>query len=213
MEAMRAKAPGAEAQEREPERPGGGAHGRSMRADALKNRRRILEAAEEVFAAEGVGVPIDTVAERAGVGVGTVYRHFPTKEALFEAIVVTRLQELVSEAASCFEAGDAGEAFFVWLRQFARQASKKQDLFDALVRAGIDIKSQCADLFEQLEAAIDRLVEQARRQGTVRSDVATKDVIGLVLGACQAARQRGLGLPPSYEHMVDVVCDGLRLRT
>jgi hypothetical protein len=63
---------------------------RPMRADAVKNRARILEAAEEIFATEGVSVPIDTVAERAGLGVGTLYRHFPTKEALFEAIVVDR---------------------------------------------------------------------------------------------------------------------------
>ena len=66
-----------------------------MRADAVKNRARILQAAEEVFAANGISAPIDMVAEQAGVGVGTVYRHFPTKEALFEAIVLTGLQELV----------------------------------------------------------------------------------------------------------------------
>src|SRR5271163_45641 len=71
---------------------------RRMRADAVKNRQRILEAAEAIFATEGLAVPIDTVAERAGVGVGTLYRHFPTKEALFEAIVIERLLELLETA-------------------------------------------------------------------------------------------------------------------
>ena len=71
---------------------------RPMRADAVKNRQRILEAAEAIFATEGLSVPIDTVAERAGVGVGTLYRHFPTKEALFEAIVMARLEFLLEIA-------------------------------------------------------------------------------------------------------------------
>ena len=92
---------------------------RPMRADALKNQGRILEAAEEVFALQGVSAPIDMVAERAGVGVGTVYRHFPTKEALFEAIVLSRLEELASAATVSTQADDPSEAFFSFLRLFA----------------------------------------------------------------------------------------------
>ncbi len=72
---------------------------RVPRADAVRNLAKILEAAEEVFAAEGIAVPIDEVARRAGVGIGTVYRHFPTKEALFEAIVVARLEGLIERGA------------------------------------------------------------------------------------------------------------------
>ena len=71
---------------------------RVPRADAVRNLAKILQAAEEVFAAEGLAVPIDEVARRAGVGIGTVYRHFPTKEALFEAIVVARLEGLIERA-------------------------------------------------------------------------------------------------------------------
>ncbi|MGH9097365.1 MAG: TetR/AcrR family transcriptional regulator, partial [Acidimicrobiales bacterium] len=114
---------------------------RPMRADAVKNRARILQAAEEVFAANGLSAPIDMVAEQAGVGVGTVYRHFPTKEALFEAIVLTGLQELV-EAATAADDQDAGEAFYAFIRTFASKVSIKHDLIDALSAAGIDIKSQ-----------------------------------------------------------------------
>ena len=83
-----------------------------MRADAVKNRARILEAAEEIFATEGVSVPIDTVAERAGLGVGTLYRHFPTKEALFEAIVVDRLESLLEMARRQSVDPDPGAALF-----------------------------------------------------------------------------------------------------
>jgi AcrR family transcriptional regulator len=126
--------------------------GRPMRSDAVKNRLRILEAAEVVFAARGVAAPIDEVAERAGVGVGTLYRHFPNKEALFEAIVLTRLEELARAASAPPGAGDPGEEFFSFLRQFAGKVSNKHDLIDALGAAGIDIKSSWASTADELEA-------------------------------------------------------------
>lgn len=184
---------------------------RPMRADAAKNRLRILRAAEEVFASEGVGAPVDAVAERAGVGVGTLYRHFPTKETLFEAIVVTRLEDLVGALDCAGEAEDPGAAFFSFLKRFAAEASRKRDLFDALGAAGVDVKSDCTELFERLELGLKRLLDRAVAATVVRPDVTTTDVIGLVVGACHAADQPGLGLSSS-DRMVEVVCDGLRLR-
>src|SRR5271156_1993990 len=90
----------------------GDAATRPLRADAAKNRERILEAAEATFTAEGVSAPIDAVAERAGVGVGTVYRHFPTKEALFEAIVITRLDALIEITRQLAELDEPTDALF-----------------------------------------------------------------------------------------------------
>jgi AcrR family transcriptional regulator len=187
------------------------ASARPMRADAVKNRRRILAAAEVVFATEGLSVPVDVVAERAGVGVGTLYRNFPTKEALFEAIVTSRLQELVDSANQAATADDPGEALFSFLRAFGNQASAKHDVIDALSVAGVDIKSQCAAIFDELQAGIRHLLDRAAATGAVRGDVTTADVIGLVVGACHAAEQAGLGATP--ERMVEVVCDGLRPRS
>ena len=83
-----------------------------MRADAQRNRTRILDAAEVVFAAEGIEVPVDTIAEKAGVGVGTLYRHFPTKEKLCEAILLERLAGLTEDARAQAGAADPGAAFF-----------------------------------------------------------------------------------------------------
>src|SRR5580658_3772091 len=83
---------------------------RRPRADSLRNRARLLEAAEAVFGSEGLGVPIDRIAERAGVGVGTLYRHFPTKEALFEAIVLRHFEKLVEEARIAETAPDPADA-------------------------------------------------------------------------------------------------------
>ena len=182
---------------------------RPMRADAVRNRRRILEAAEETFAAQGVSAPIDLVAERAGVGVGTLYRHFPTKEALFEAIVLTRLEELVSAAAACKDADDPGEVLFSFLRMFAHTASNKHDLIDALGAEGIDIKSRCSGIADDLESGVDRMLRRAEGVGAVREGITTKEVLGLVIGVCHATEQSKLD-GASRERMVDIVCDGLR---
>jgi AcrR family transcriptional regulator len=182
---------------------------RPVRADAVKNRQRILEAAEATFAAEGLAVPIDRVAERAGVGVGTLYRHFPTKEALFEAIVMTRLEDLVAAAQSAADAEDPTEALFAFLRHFGCEAEAKHDLFDAMGAAGFDIKSQCAATVEELKRAVDRLVERAKAAGTIRTDVGAEEIIGLIMGACQAARQSGYDQAAS-QRMIDIVCNGLR---
>jgi len=185
------------------------AEARPRRADAVKNRRRILEAAEEVFAAHGVSAPVDLVAEQAGVGVGTLYRHFPTKESLIEAIVVTRVQDLAAATAGFADAPEPGEAFFAFLRQFARQASNKRDLFDALGDAGVDVKARCASQFAQLERGIDGLLHRAEAAGAVRDDITTNDVIGLVAGACMATERSGIDAG-CFERMVEIVCDGLR---
>ncbi len=182
---------------------------RPLRADAVKNRLRILEAAEEVFAAEGVTASVDAVAERAGVGVGTLYRNFPTKEALFEAIVVMRIDELSQAIESVAEAEDPGKAFFDFLRLLAGRAALKRDLFAALATAGIDIKSQCAETYDRMRQAIERLLERAQRAGAVRTDIDGTEAIGLVVGTCLAAEQSP-GFAGSPERMLEVVFDGMR---
>ena len=182
---------------------------RPLRADAVKNRLRILEAAEEVFAAEGVTASVDAVAERAGVGVGTLYRNFPTKEALFEAIVVMRIDELSQAIESVAEAEDPGKAFFDFLRLLAGRAALKRDLFAALATAGIDIKSQCAETYDRMHQAIERLLERAQRAGAVRTDIDGTEAIGLVVGTCLAAEQSP-GFAGSPERMLEVVFDGMR---
>lgn len=181
-----------------------------MRADALKNRERILEAAETTFASLGLSVPIDVVAERAGVGVGTLYRHFPTKEALFEAIVRTRLVGLVDETKTRTNASDPADALFSFLHRFANEALAKADLFDAMNAAGFDIKSRCTEMVEDLKRGLDTLVGRAKLVDAVRPDVTADEVMSLISGTCMAARQSGLD-DASCQRMIDVVCDGLRL--
>ncbi|MGH9109188.1 MAG: TetR/AcrR family transcriptional regulator [Acidimicrobiales bacterium] len=179
-----------------------------MRADALRNRRRILEAAEDTFARDGLSVPVDVVAERAGLGVGTLYRHFPTKEALFEAIVVARMDELIE---ACDAGGDAepGAAFFSFLAKLADEVSRKHDLFDAMAAAGFDYKPRCADRVECLKQGIERLRRLAAASGEVRSDVTSEQIMQLVVGSCV-----GHGPAPAdsaaCHRMLEVIFDGLR---
>jgi AcrR family transcriptional regulator len=181
---------------------------RPMRADAVKNRERILEAAAEVFAATGISVPIDVVAERAGVGVGTLYRHFPTKEALFEAVIVQHMERVRDEARALTDSDEPGEALFLFLGFLAREVAAKRNLFEALSGAGINVKATAGEIKEELEAAAALLLARAQQAGQVRPDVTVPDVVGLVLGACSAAS--GDVSDCSSARMMAIVCDGLR---
>ncbi len=181
---------------------------RVPRADAVRNLAKILEAAEEVFAAEGLAVPIDEVARRAGVGIGTVYRHFPTKEALFEAIVVARLESLVDRAEELCDATDAGAALFAFVDDLVTLAVEKKDIHDELARVGVTSEQLGAPIKEKLTARVEVLLQRAQAAGAVRQDVTIVDITTLLMGTCMAAGQQGR--PECTARLVAVICDGLR---
>jgi AcrR family transcriptional regulator len=187
------------------------ASAKPKRADAQRNHDKILAAAEEIFALDGVMVPIDIVAERAGVGIGTLYRHFPTKEALYEAIVVTRIDELIATADSYIadSTADSRVALDAFLREFARQASDKKDLFEALEQSGFDFKARFADRVDELLARIDVLRQRAVDAGAIRGDVDTQDIMNLVMGTCHAAGQSGTD-GQAVQRCVGIVIAGLQ---
>src|ERR1700734_3523975 len=106
--------------------------GRPLRADAARNREKVLRAAREAFAESGYGVPLDEIAARAGVGPGTVYRHFPTKEALFEAVVTARLEDLLEDGRRRARTDDPEAAFFGFMARVAEEGMAKRDLPDAI---------------------------------------------------------------------------------
>ncbi len=119
---------------------------RPMRADAARNRALVLDVAYETFAAEGLSVPIDEIARRAGVGAGTVYRHFPTKEALFRAVIEDRMQHLVDDGYALLESAGPGEAIFAFLRSIVLQwGATDRGLVEALAGLGIDIEAAAPD--------------------------------------------------------------------
>ena len=157
-----------------------------------------------------MSAPIDMVAERAEVGVGTVYRHFPTKEDLFEAIVMTRLEDLLALARSEASAESPSAALFSYLQEFSRQASAKHDLFDAMGAAGIDFKARCAEKVGEMKQRLGLLLTRAQDSGVVRRDTSVDELISLVIGTCQAAVQAGLD-ENARRRMVGIVCDGIRV--
>lgn len=181
---------------------------RPLRADAQRNRARVLEAAEAVFAAEGISVPVDLIAEKAGVGVGTLYRHFPTKEKLFEAILIGRMVDITADARARVDAEDPGGAFFAFLRYLVQESALKRDLIQALVGAGVEIELAAAGVKRDLEAAVSELLEVAQRAGAVRSDVTSAVVLSLVGATCIAAGHPNPAALP--DNLLTIILDGLR---
>lgn len=181
---------------------------RPLRADAERNRQRVLEVAQEVFAEEGLAVPIDEIARRAGLGVGTLYRHFPTKEALFEAIVVGRTERLVESARAGATARDAGAAFFGFLAQMVDEGAAKKDFLTALAGAGANLE-RIAAVKQRMKRAVAVLLQRAQEAGAVRGDVSAPDVLTLVMGAVGSADRHGAG-PAERKRLLAVIFDGLR---
>jgi AcrR family transcriptional regulator len=181
---------------------------RPLRADAERNRRRVLEVAQEVFATEGLAVPIDEIARRAGLGVGTLYRHFPTKEALFAAIVVSRMEEIIADARAQLEADVPGEAFFAFMVRMVGGWRQKKDFIDALTSAGVDL-GDVARAKQDLHRELGKLLERAQKSGEVREDVSIKEIIALIAGAVGSIDPHGIS-PKGRERILAIVFDGLR---
>jgi AcrR family transcriptional regulator len=180
---------------------------RPLRADAVRNRARILEAAEVVFAAQGIEAPVDDIAEKAGVGVGTLYRHFPTKEKLCEAILLDRLADLTVDARAAADAPDPAAAFFGFLQHFVVLGESKRDLIVAVMGAGLNFEEAAAQVKDDLRDAVGVLLSRAQEVGAVRMDVTPTAVVSLVGATCQAAGHTDDA--PAME-LLAIVCDGLR---
>lgn len=176
-----------------------------MRADAQRNRARVLEAAETVLARDGLSASMRAVAELAGVGVGTIYRQFPTKEALYQAILVDRMHRLAARADELAAAADAGTAFFDFFTQVVEDATTKKVFADALAGSGLDPKAGAPDL----RGRIETLLVNAQRQGTIRPDVQLPEVLGLLSAACLAAQHNNWD-EPLRTRTLAVLYDGLR---
>jgi AcrR family transcriptional regulator len=179
---------------------------RPMRADAARNRARVLEVAYETFAAEGVAVPIDEIARRAGVGAGTVYRHFPTKEALFQAVFDDRVRRIVDDGRALVASEGPGEALYAFMRGMACSAAADHGLFDALASYGFDVAAATTGAEKEFLGVLDELLVAAQRAGTVRIDVGVPEVKALLM-VCKAGHDYGDGVA---DRVVDVVVDGLR---
>lgn len=163
--------------------------GRKPRADAMRNRQRVLDAAEEVFARKGPSASTEEVARAAGVGVGTVFRHFPAKDDLLRAILDKRLEQMVEHAGNLAESGDAASALFAFFTDMVDQAAKKKSIVD-LLAASIPNASTKKPLVD-LEREVDRLLDRAKDAGVVRLDVGSAEVMALLEGICRGTVEGG----------------------
>jgi AcrR family transcriptional regulator len=182
--------------------------GRPLRADARRNRARVLEVAIVVFAEEGLSVPIHEIARRAGVGTGTVSRHFPTKEALFEAIVLDRVERLVSQARTLATAEAPGAAFFEFFSIMVAEGATNRGLAEAFAGAGFDMEAAASRAGYDVMGALRELLTDAQRTGAVRDDIDAADVKALMVGCL--ARERDATDAAARGRMIAIVRGGLR---
>ena len=180
--------------------------GRGLRADARRNRARVLAVAAEVFAAEGLSVPVHEIARRAGVGTGTVSRHFPTKEDLFAAILLDRMEHLTRQADELAATRGAGDAFFAFFAMVAGEGVANRGLAEALAGAGYDLDAAGAQAGFDVSGRLSTMLTRAQQAGDVRADVGYLDVKAL-LGACLA---RDAADAAALAPVITVICQGLR---
>jgi len=181
-----------------------------LRADAARNRERVLAAAKAVFSAGGPDASLEAVARRAGVGIGTLYRHFPTREALFEAVYRREVAHLADLAEELRSAPAPVEALRRWLRSNVEFVATKKGMSAALALAVHGSSELYAYTFDRLTKAVGALLERAVAAGEIRPDIGPEDLLRTLAGMCYMHDQPGW--QASVLRMVDIFVDGLRVR-
>ena len=181
--------------------------GRGLRADARRNRCKVIDAARARFGEHGPGAQVDDIARDAGVGVGTVYRHFPTKEALLEALAADQVRQLTAWAHEALADGDVWEAFCAYLRRVGGLHAADRMLSD-VVASGPGAFPRLAPDLGALNAATSELLRRAQAAGAARPDASGADVAALMCGLGRAVAAFGDQLSP--QRYVEIVIAGLR---
>jgi AcrR family transcriptional regulator len=180
---------------------------RRTRSDALHNRERLLEVAARAFAEEGLDAAPVSIAKRAGVGTGTLYRHFPTREALIDAAYQHELARVCDKAAELLARHTAAEATRAWMEYFLDYATAKRGMSDALntvIASGADPYASSHNL---LVGAVGALLEAGARDGTLRTDVSRDDALLAMSGIAQSTGQ--YGTREQATRLIDLLMDAL----
>jgi AcrR family transcriptional regulator len=183
---------------------------RKPRADAVRNRERVLEAAKAVFSAGGPEASLEAVAKRAGVGIGTLYRHFPTREDLFEAVYRREVEQLSELAEQLKTAKDPVDALRRWLRSNVEFVATKKGMSAALALTFQSSSELAAYSMDRLTKAIGSLLDRAVAARQMRGDVSPEDLLRTLVGMCYMHDQPGW--QSSVLRMLDVFVDGLRVQ-
>lgn len=183
---------------------------RKPRADAVRNRERVLEAAKAVFSAGGSEASLEAVARHAGVGIGTLYRHFPTREALYEAVYRREVEQLGDLAEQLQNAPEPVEALRRWLRANVQFVATKKGMVAALALVAAASSELQAYSFDRLTKSIGTLLSRAVAAGAIRDDISAEDVLRALIGMCYMHDQPGW--QTTALRLLDVFVDGLRVR-
>jgi AcrR family transcriptional regulator len=181
---------------------------RRPRADAQRNRERLLEAAKAAFAEAGAEVSLDEIARRAGVGIGTLYRHFPTRDAIVEAVYRREVEQLAGAAARLLETLPPGVALHEWMRLFIDYIATKKVMAAALSGIAGGAAALYAASGPRITEAMALLVDRATAAGDIRSGVEPLDLLHALVGLSYANATPGW--QASALRLIDILMDGLR---
>ncbi|WP_434445962.1 TetR/AcrR family transcriptional regulator [Lentzea sp. E54] len=182
---------------------------RPLRRDAQENRQRVVEAARDVFALRGLSATYDDVAQRAGVGVGTVYRRFPTKELLLQAALEERLEQHATAIEAALHAPTGWDGFVLFLHRAAELHAEDQAVRDVELGADFD-ERYLTGIRDRIMPVVGQLVDRAKAEGSLRPDVTTEDVPVLLTMISEVALHSRGTSPAAWTRYLRIVVDGLR---
>jgi AcrR family transcriptional regulator len=182
---------------------------RQQRADARRNRERVLVAAADLLAQSGLKASVEEIARRAGVGVGTVCRNFPNKQSLVDAVLTALYEALLGDALVALANPDPGEAFELFVADLSAFQARHRALAEQMAN-DLEPPESVSDVRERLTAAISELVARAQSAGTVRGDIGPADVAMMFSGVAHATAVAGDQAAVLRERYLRIVLDGLR---
>ena len=181
---------------------------RKPRADSARNRQSLIDAAKAAFADVGLNVSLEEIARRAGVGIGTLYRHFPTREAVVEAVYRREVEQLAEAAPLLLETSPAADALHKWMHLFIDYIATKRLIAPSLGAAAARTSPLYATSAELITRAITTLVKRAVATGEVRRDIDPSDLLRAMVGVSYG--NPDAGWQASARRLIDILMDGLR---
>jgi AcrR family transcriptional regulator len=181
---------------------------RKPRADSARNRQLLIDAAKAGFSGVGLDVSLEEIARRAGVGIGTLYRHFPTREAVVEAVYRREVEHLAEAVPQLLETSPAGEALHKWMHLFVDYIATKRIIAPSLAAAAAHRSTPRTSSTELITSAISTLVKRAIASGDVRKDIDPSDLLRALVGVSYS--NPDVGWEASARRLIDILMDGLQ---
>ena len=184
---------------------------RKPRADSARNRQLLIDAAKAAFAQAGLNVSLEEIARRAGVGIGTLYRHFPTREAVVEAVYRREVEQLAEAVPQLLKNSPPGDALHQWMHLFVDYIATKRIIAPSLATVAARSSTLHASSVELITHAISTLVKRAIDSGEVRKDIDAPDLLRAMVGVSYGNPEAGW--EASARRLIDILMDGLRRKS